>query len=114
MQEENNTETTEKQLEENQAQETPPEVVEFSWEDAQQVLEIRKELFRTQEAFSAFLFDVEKRKAAMMSRFDFLEKEMYTSAQSLQEKYEVSPEHTYELKLPTKDGEKGYFIRKDD
>lgn len=90
-----------------------PEVVEISWEDAQEVLQVRQEMFHTQEAYSAFLFDVEKRKTAMMSRFNLLEKEMYASAQTLQQKYDVSSEHTYELKLPTKEGEKGYFIRKD-
>ncbi len=107
-------EETETPSEETQnTEDSPAEVVEFAWEDAEQLMQIRHELFKTQEAFSSFLLDVEKRKSAMMSRCDLLEKEMYSVASNIQEKYGVDAEYVYEMKLPTKQGEKGYFVRKD-
>ena len=112
MQDEN--QTSEELAPETQEEQEVPEVVEFSWEESQDVLALREELYRTQHTLSNFLLETEKRKAALMSRFEMVEKEMYMSAQALQQKYSISSEHTYEIKLPTKEGEKGYFIRKDD
>lgn len=100
-------------LEESNSEE-PPEVVEVDWEDAERIIQFREELAKTQQGFANFLLDVEKRKNAMMSRCEMLETEMYRAAQEVQEKYKVSNEVTYELKLPTQSGEKGYFILKED
>ena len=100
-------------LEESNSEE-PPEVVEVDWEDAERIIQFREELAKTQQGFANFLLDVEKRKNAMMSRCEMLETEMYRAAQEVQEKYKVSNEVTYELKLPTQTGEKGYFILKED
>jgi len=99
---------------ENESPKDHPEVIEVDWEDAQVVIAYRDELHSTQTGFSNFLLQVEKRKAALMSRCEILEKEMYKSAEDLQEKYSVSSEVTYELKLPSQEGEKGYFIKKED
>ena len=112
MQDEN--QTSEELAQETQEEQEAPEVVEFSWDEAQEVLALREELYRTQQTFSNFLFETEKRKTALMSRFEMVEKEMYMSAQALQQKHNISSEYTYEIKLPTKEGEKGYFVRKDD
>ena len=67
-----------------------------------------------QQGFANFLLDVEKRKHALRSQCDMLETEMYRVAQEVQQKYEVSNEVTYELKLPTQSGEKAYFILKEE
>tara|TARA_Y100000356_G_scaffold114235_1_gene102688 strand:- start:20 stop:361 length:342 start_codon:yes stop_codon:yes gene_type:complete len=100
-------------LEESNSEELP-EVVEIDWEDAERIVQLREQLAKTQQGFASFLLDVEKRRYAMMSRCEMLEAEMYRAAEEVQERYKVSNEATYELKLPTQPGEKGYFILKED
>ena len=121
MQEDNNLNLKEMEAGEAEAETSPnenqsdtPDVIEVAWTDSLPVMEYRNELRATQSQLSSFLLQAEKQKWAMMSRCEILEKEMYTAALELQEKYSVSPEAIYELKLPTQEGEKGYFIKKED
>ena len=55
----------------------------------------------------------EKRKLQMLDQISQLEETMMSDAKALQTSKELDQEATYELKLPTKEGEKGYFIRKE-
>lgn len=90
------------------------EVVEVSWEDAKETVEIRKMLLETQQYLSQMLLEHEKRKSSLLRNVEELEKNLYETATALQHKFDVNPEWTYEFKLPTQEGEKAYFIRKVD
>jgi len=90
------------------------EVVEVSWEDVKETVEIRKMLLEAQQYLSQILLEHEKRKSSLLSNVEELERKLYETATALQQKHAVNPEWTYEFKLPTQEGEKAYFIRKVD
>ena len=48
-----------------------------------------------------------------MAQIMYGQSDLYNMAQTLQKGFNVNTEITYELKLPQKEGEKGYFVRKD-
>jgi len=90
------------------------EVVEISWEDVQETLRLRMTLTQAEEQVSAALLNAEKRKTMMMSQLAELESSLYQSANALKESKPLNPDWAYELKLPDEQGEKGYFVRKED
>ena len=90
------------------------EVVEVPWEEAKDTFEVRAELIKTKKYLSDILLEHERRKIAILDRLSGLESAMYDSATMIQEKMSLNPTWTYEFKLPTKEGEKAYFIRKED
>lgn len=90
------------------------EVIEVSWEDAEQVVALREVMQQTRINLSEMLLQHERAKRQMLTRLDSVEAEIYNIASSLQEKYSVNTEWTYEFKLPSAEGEKAYFIRKED
>lgn len=90
------------------------EVVEVSWEKAKETFDIRKELIQTKRYLADILLEQERKKAKLLSRVSMLENAMYDSATSIQKSMSLNPEWTYEFKLPTKEGEKAYFIHKQD
>ena len=90
------------------------EVVEVPWEEARDTYEVRVELIQTKKYLSDMLLEHERRKMSILDRMSRLESAMYDSATMIQEKLSLNPEWTYEFKLPTKEGEKAYFIRKED
>ena len=90
------------------------EVVEVSWEETKDTFELRREFMKTQQYLSDFLLTNERKKSALLERLGGLEAAMYDSATELQERHSLNPEWTYEFKLPTIEGEKAYFIRKEE
>ena len=99
---------------ETETQQENPEVVEVSWEETRDTFELRKELLQTQQYLSEALLTHERRKAALLERLGGLESAMYESAGQLQKKFSLNPEWTYEFKMPLTEGEKAYFVRKED
>lgn len=89
------------------------EVVEIEWEEVKELVSIRAALSQTENEFAGFLLQVEKRKALLLAKVDQLETGLYQLGTELRNSKEIDPDHTYELKLPTQPGEKGYFIRKE-
>ena len=102
------------------APESPPqeqenlEVIEIPWETARETFEVRKELWQTQKYLADFLLNHERKKRELLQRIEALESAMYESASLIQETHPVNPEWTYEFKLPAREGEKAYFIRKEE
>lgn len=90
-----------------------PEVVELEWEEVEEILGIREAMLDSEEQLSRWLLEVEKQKAKSLNRINQLEKALYAAGTNLRDSKGVTSEATYELKLPTSPGEKGYFIRKD-
>jgi hypothetical protein len=90
------------------------EVVEVDWESIQPVFEFRQKLQNLETYFSSMCLQFEKNKANLMNQIVYGQSDLFTMAQDLQKSLNVSENLTYELKLPTSPGEKGYFLRKDD
>ena len=88
-------------------------VIELEWEEVQEIFEIRKALVGVESALSSMMLEFEKRKAAFLHRARELEASMYQAGGELRLKKQLNEELTYEVKLPSVEGEKGYFIRKD-
>ena len=90
------------------------DVVEVQWEDLEELLMARQNFSDNQSLLTDMFLTYERRKQNLLSRLGQLEAQMNDIARSLQEKHELNVDWTYELKLPTQLGEKGYFIRKQD
>ena len=122
MSEENNNKQAEEQQEQpgssaefklEEPENENPEVVEVPWEKLQQTFEMREALRETQTYVSDFLLQTERRKIRFLSEIENIERAMYDSATAIRNDCALNPEWTYEFKLPSKEGEKGYFIRKE-
>jgi hypothetical protein len=55
----------------------------------------------------------ERRKRRLLAEVDNIERAMYESATAIRNDFSLNSEWTYEFKLPTEEGEKGYFVRKE-
>ena len=93
---------------------TNTEVVEVDWERVQPVFEFRQKLQNLETYFSSMCLQYEKTKANLMNQIVYGQSDLHNMAQSLQKELNVSENLTYELKLPTAAGDKGYFLRKDE
>ena len=93
---------------------TTNDIVEIEWELVRETYENRATLIQTEQYFSNMLLQHEKRKAEILGEVARLESNLYTRASALREELNLSQELTYELKLPQKEGEKAYFLRKED
>lgn len=89
------------------------EVVEVPWEKLQNTFEIREALRETQNYASDFILQAERRKRRLLAELDNIERAMYESATAIREEFSLNPQWTYEFKLPSEAGEKGYFVRKE-
>ncbi len=95
-----------------QQEQITSEIVELEWEDVSQMFKLREDLSNIEAHFSTMCLNFEKRKVEIMGRISEYEKALYSSARQLSSDKGISQEITYELKLPSSEGEKGYFIRK--
>ena len=89
------------------------EIIEVSWEAVRALFELKVAAAQTEAQLSNLLLQHEKNKANFLDRLSEMESQLYNTAFSLRNSLEISPDLVYELKLPQKEGEKGYFIRKD-
>ena len=113
----NPSEKNEQVLDEDQ-QEAPElkteDVVEVSWDDAQEMFLLKTRLSNLENYLAELLLSSEKRKASLLSQIATMERSLYESANYLRDKKNIDPSVSYELKLPQQQGEKAYFLRKDE
>lgn len=113
---EENTQQVEEQKEEqntNPEERTTNDVVELSWDEVGRIISIRSMLQRTETELSSMILAYEKRKLQLLDQMSQLEEAMMSDAKTLQAAKGLDDQTSYELKLPNKEGEKGYFIRKE-
>lgn len=89
------------------------EIIELEWEEVENIFNIRNAWLDADSRLSSLLLSLEKQKAILLARSQELETLMYETGASLRDQKQISDEITYELKLPSAVGEKGYFVRKD-
>jgi len=90
------------------------EIIEVGWEKVKEAYNIRSMLRETEDYMGKMFVDFEKRKKSLLLRSAQLEEELYRVAAIVKEEQNVTNDFTYELKLPQKPGDKGYFVRKDE
>ena len=93
---------------------TSTEIVEVNWDQVQPVFEFKQRLANLESHFSSMCLQFEKNKTNLMNQIVYGQADLYAMAQRLQKDLNVNENLTYELKLPSNPGEKGYFLRKDD
>ena len=89
------------------------EIVEVEWEEIEQLYRVNQYSKQIESQIADLCLRYEKTKQNLLSRLSECETFMYNSGTTLKDAKRIDPEITYELKLPTKDGEKGFFVRKD-
>ncbi len=90
------------------------EIVDIEWEDISHIFEYRKRLEDMESYFANMCLQFEKSKANLMTQITYGQNDLYMMAEQLQKSKNIDENLTYELKLPSAEGEKGFFVRKDD
>lgn len=103
----------EKKQEQEQNLPSTDEIIELEWEEVENIFNIRNAWLDADSRLSSLLLSFEKQKAVLLARSQELEAMMYETGSNLRDEKQISDEVTYELKLPSAQGEKGYFLRKD-
>lgn len=88
------------------------EIIEVEWENVKHIFEFRKRLQDMENYFANMCLQFEKSKADIMSQITYGQNDLYSMAEQLQKSQNVDANLTYELKLPSSEGEKAYFLRK--
>ena len=117
VEETDTTETVTEQATETQTTTTSPnrgEIIDVEWEDVKQIFDFKNQLADLEQYFANMCLHFEKEKANIITQITYGQNDLYMMAQQLQKTLNVDDELTYELKLPTESGQKGFFVRKDD
>ncbi len=90
------------------------EIIEVEWDEIKNIFEFKERVQEMETYFSNLCLQFEKNKANLMTQILYGQNDLYNMAQTLQKSKNIDQTITYELKLPTQSGEKGYFIRKEE
>ena len=90
------------------------EIIDIEWEQIQPIFEFKRRLEDLETYFANMCLQYEKEKINLMTQITYGQNDLYTMAQDLQKSKNIDETLTYELKLPTEAGQKGFFVRKDD
>jgi len=93
---------------------TNNEIIDVAWQHVQPIFDFKQRLEEMEDYFGQMCLRFEKNKANIMSQIIYGQNDLYGMAESLQKELNIDSSITYELKLPTNPGEKGFFVRKDD
>jgi hypothetical protein len=89
------------------------EIIDVEWENVEGIFSFKQRLNNLENYFAQMCLQHEKTKSNLMSQIVYGQADLHAMAQKLQEDLNIDENLTYELKLPASDGEKGYFLRKD-
>lgn len=90
------------------------EIIDVEWEQVQPIFEFKARLQDIEAYFANMCLQFEKEKINLMTQITYGQNDLYSMAQDLQKSKNIDESLTYELKLPTESGQKGFFVRKDD
>jgi|TARA_R110001599_G_scaffold184784_1_gene378913 hypothetical protein len=88
-----------------------PEVVELEWPEIQDIVLGQARMFKLDQELATLLVSTEKRKFEIIENLNQLRGLIYNKASTLKDSKGISENLTYELKLPTEAGEKGYLVK---
>ncbi len=90
------------------------EIIDVEWESVKEIYEFKSKLGDLEQYFANMCLHFEKEKSNIITQITYGQNDLYMMAQQLQKNLNVDDTLTYELKLPTESGQKGFFVRKDD
>ena len=90
------------------------EIIEVEWDNVRPIFEFRQKIEEMENYFANMCLQFEKSKANMISQITYGQNDLYMMAEQLQKSKNIDATLSYELKLPTESGQKGFFVRKDD
>ena len=90
------------------------EIIDVEWESVKEIFEFKNELANLEQYFANMCLHFEKEKSNIITQIGYGQNDLYVMAQQLQKTLNVDETLTYELKLPSEHGQKGFFVRKDD
>ena len=76
------------------------EIIELEWQEIERIFSIRDDLTNLEAHFSTMCLNFERKKAELLRTMSECESAMYSLASQLKTEKGISPELTYELKLP--------------
>ena len=88
------------------------DIVEIQWEEIEDVFGLRRDLMELEQYLSQAFLNFEKTRTAVMNRIIAAEGRMYNSAEELKILKGIEPNEPYELKMPTSEGDKAYFVKR--
>ena len=89
------------------------EIIEVEWEEVSNIFHGKALVNQMQDRLGAMCVQFERAKQKMVKEMSDIEAILYQEGSTLKESMNIDPELTYELKLPASEGEKAFFIRKD-
>ena len=98
-------------LEEEAEKASSPEVVELEWPEVKSIVVGQARLAQLDQELASLLVQAEKTKFELISTQNQLKQIIFEQASKLKDQKGIDPNITYELKLPSDTGEKGYFIK---
>jgi hypothetical protein len=87
---------------------------DLEWEEVKDIFLAKNTLSDTEQKFAALCLQWEKTKVSYMSDILNLESFIRTTAEELMEAKKLDQSQTHELKLPNTEGEKGYFLTREE
>jgi hypothetical protein len=98
-------------------EEAPPlrsdEVVDVEWKQVEQLYKVNVFSQQLENELAGLCLQYEKNKQKLLSRITECETFLYSQGTALRDSQGIDPSLTYELKLPSQEGEKAFFVRKD-
>jgi hypothetical protein len=89
------------------------EIIDVEWEEVQGLFMFKKRLEELEAYFANMCLQYEKEKVNILNQITYGHNDMYMMAQEIQKTKNIDENLSYELKLPTAEGEKAFFVRKD-
>lgn len=89
------------------------EIVEVEWENLETLFKGKQMQNELNAQLANLCLQHERNKFQMLGQLQELDTFLYQQGSALKDGSNIDPELTYELKLPTEAGQKGFFIRKD-
>ena len=89
------------------------EVIDVEWEKVEQIYRVNEFSKQLDEQLADLCLRYEKTKQNILKRTSECEVFLFNAGSQLKDDQGIDPQVTYELKLPKKEGEKAFFVRKD-
>ena len=89
------------------------ELIDVEWEQIEQVFRATEVARQIEEQLARAFLQFEKFKSQLMGQLRETEAFAVQEGRALKESLNIDPNLLYELKLPNQEGEKAFFVRKD-
>tara|TARA_Y100000592_G_C5441570_1_gene303657 strand:+ start:314 stop:685 length:372 start_codon:yes stop_codon:yes gene_type:complete len=89
------------------------EIVDLEWEQLEEIFNTKQVQDNLNSQLASMLIQYERAKLQLIVQLQRVEDTLNHQGAVLKDSCNIAPELTYELRLPSTAGEKGFFVRKD-